>query len=372
MKKILIISSEYTGHGHKSVSTALKESFSYYYKDEVRVSVINGFVFTGLLPSKFERLYNPCVRYAPHVWDKIFRLSSEKPSYINKYSKKMIKRAFLKLINKYNPDAIVSVHPGFVGNILNILSENNKTNIKFYVLITDLISISNIWIDSRVCMTISPSEEATDYVMKSGLSNDKVVTLGLPVRNGFFMDYKSEEEVTENTNLSQPLKILLLNNFEKRKKLEYILNNLLNRYDCTVTLICGRSKKAYSTMKQIFDDNDRVHIHGYSHDLPFHFKSNDILITKCGAASIMEAVNSMIPIVSMGALPGQEEETPYFIEKNGLGFSTNSTNDIFNKIDLFTQNNREKLLSTRLNQFRYKGRNVEKSIVDLILQNTCS
>jgi len=372
MKKILIISSEYTGHGHKSVSTALKETFNNYYKDDIKVSVVNGFVFTGLLPSKFERLYNPCVKYAPSVWDKIFKLSTEKPNYVNKYSKRMIKRAFLKLINKYNPDAIISVHPCFVGNILNILNEYNKTNIKFYVLITDLISISNIWIDSRVNLTISPSEEATDYIIKSGLSSNKVVTLGLPVRSGFFVNYESEEDVIKNTNISSPLKILVLNNFEKRKRLEYILNNLLDRYDCSVTLICGRSKKAYSTMKQLFDNNERVHIHGYSHDLPFHFKSNDILLTKCGAASIMEAINSMIPIISLGALPGQEEETPYFIEKNGLGLSSNSTNDIFNKIDLLTKNNREKLLSIRLNQFKYKGRNVEKSIADLIYQNILS
>lgn len=43
MKKILIISSEYTGHGHKSVDTALLQYFKLKYKDKIECKVINGF-----------------------------------------------------------------------------------------------------------------------------------------------------------------------------------------------------------------------------------------------------------------------------------------------------------------------------------------
>ena len=37
MKKILIISSEYTGHGHKSVHTALLQGFEKLYKDNLEM-----------------------------------------------------------------------------------------------------------------------------------------------------------------------------------------------------------------------------------------------------------------------------------------------------------------------------------------------
>ena len=47
MKKILIISSEYTGHGHKSVHTALIQGFERLYKDRVEIKVINGFTLGG-------------------------------------------------------------------------------------------------------------------------------------------------------------------------------------------------------------------------------------------------------------------------------------------------------------------------------------
>ena len=40
MKKILIISSEYTGHGHKSVDTALLQYFKLKYKDKIEKAMV--------------------------------------------------------------------------------------------------------------------------------------------------------------------------------------------------------------------------------------------------------------------------------------------------------------------------------------------
>ena len=68
----------------------------------------------------------------------------------------------------------------------------------------------------------------------------------------------------------------------------------------------------------------------------------------------------------MGALPGQEEGTPMYLEKNGMGYSTSSTDDIFNKIDLLIANNREGLVKMREAQFNYYGRNVTDKIVKYI------
>ena len=73
MKKILIISSEYTGHGHKSVHTALIQGFEKLYKDSIEIKVINGFTLGGPDLLAAERLYNQCVKYFPKLWEKIFK-----------------------------------------------------------------------------------------------------------------------------------------------------------------------------------------------------------------------------------------------------------------------------------------------------------
>lgn len=366
MKKILIISSEYTGHGHKSVHTSLLQGFKTLYNEEIECKVVNGFTLGGPDLIAAERLYNTCIKYFPKLWNNIFRFSFKNKNFINKHNSRTIKRRFLKIIKTYNPDIIVNVHPMFSGSLLNVLKKKN-INTKFFIIITDLITITKLWFDNRADKIISPSIEASEYMMKNGIDKDKIITFGLPVREGFDALLKSKEEIRENTNINDTLKILLLNNSEKTKRLIYIINGLYNRYKCEVTVVCGRNKKTYEKLKEFFSSRSySPNIIGYTQELPKLFHENDILITRSGPTAIIEAVNCLIPVVSMGALPGQEEENPIYLNRNGLGYNTSSTDDIFNKIDLLIENNRENLIKVRENQFSYYGRDVREKIVKYI------
>ncbi|WP_304333647.1 glycosyltransferase [Brachyspira innocens] len=366
MKKVLIISSEYTGHGHKSVHTSLLQAFESLYKGEIECKVINGFTLGGPDLIAAERLYNTCIKYFPKLWNNIFKFSFKNKNFINRHNSLTIKRRFLRIIKNYKPDIIVNVHPMFSGSLLNVLKKKN-IDIKFIIIITDLITITKLWFDNRADKIISPSNEASEYMMKNGIDREKIVTFGLPVREGFYSLFSSKEEIREKTNISGTLKILLLNNSEKVKRLIYIINGLYSRFKCEVTVVCGRNERTYDKLREFFSSRSySPTIIGYTNELPRLFHENDILITRSGPTAIIEAVNCLIPVVSMGALPGHEEENPIYLNRNGLGYNTSSTDDIFNKIDLLIQNNRENLIKIRENQFDYYGRNVREKIVKYI------
>ena len=366
MKKILIISSEYTGHGHKSVHTSLLQGFKALYREEIECKVVNGFTLGGPDLMAAERLYNSCIKYAPQLWYRLFKFSFKNRDIINKNNAFNVKRKFLKLIKEYKPDIIVNVHPMFSGSLLSILRKKN-INIKFFIIITDLITISKLWFDNRADKVISPSYEASEYMMQNGVDKEKIITFGLPVREGFNALYKTKEEVIKNTNINGTLKILLLNNSERTKRLMYIIDGLYERYKCEVTVVCGRNEKTFNKLNKVYSSKEyKPIIMGYTQELPRLFHENDILITRSGPTAIIEAINCLIPIVSMGALPGQEEENPIYIDDNGLGYDTSSTDDIFNKIDLLVANNRENLVKMREKQFDYYGRDVREKIVKYI------
>lgn len=369
MKKILIISSEYTGHGHKSVHTALMQSFEKLYKEKIECKVINGFTFGGAEFIAAERLYNTCVKYFPNLWNKIFRFSFKNKDFLNKNNSFSIKRRFLKIIKEYKPDLIINVHPLFSGSLLNIM-EKKKLNIKFFIIITDLITITRIWFDNRADKIISPSKEASEYMIKNGIDKEKILTFGLPVREGFKSPIDSKEEIRKKTNINGKLKIIILNNSEKNKRLIYIIKKLYERFNCEVTLVCGRNKKTFDKITKFFSSKSYAPtIIGYTQELPRLFAENDILITRAGPTAIIEAINCLIPVISMGALPGQEEENPIYLQQNGLGYSATSTDDIFDKIDLLLENNGENLIKIRENQFDYYGRDVREKIIHYIAES---
>lgn len=366
MKKILIISSEYTGHGHKSVHTALQQGFQKLYNDKIECKVVNGFKFGGPDLMASERLYNTCVKYFPDIWNRLFRFSFKNKNLLNRKNSISIKRRFIKLLKNYNPDIIVNVHPMFSGSLLNII-ESMKLDIKFFILITDLITISKMWFDNRAYKIISPSLEATEYMIKNGIDSKKIVTFGLPVREGFNSPISNLEDIREKTNTKDKLNILILNNSERTKRLIYIIKNLYSRFDCNVTVVCGRNKKTFEKLTSFFEPRTySPNIIGYTTELPTLFHTNDILITRSGPTAIIEGVNCLIPIVSMGALPGQEEENPIFLNRNGLGYDTSSTDDIFDKISLLIENDRENLIKMREAQFNYNGRDVREKIIHYI------
>ncbi len=79
-----------------------------------------------------------------------------------------------------------------------------------------MITITKIWFDNRADRIISPSKEATEYMIKNGIDREKIATFGLPVREGFNPKINSKEKIRENTNINGKLKILILNNSENR------------------------------------------------------------------------------------------------------------------------------------------------------------
>ena len=302
MKKILIISSEYTGHGHKSVHTALMQSFEKLYKEKIECKVINGFTLGGAEFIAAERLYNTCVKYFPNLWNKIFRFSFKNKDLLNKNNSFSIKRRFLKIVKEYAPDLIINVHPLFSGSLLNII-EKKKLNVKFFIIITDLITITRIWFDNRADKIISPSKEASEYMIKNGIDKE------------FKSPIDSKEKIGEKTNINGKLKILILNNSEKNKRLIYIIKKLYERFNCEVTIVCGRNKNTFDKITNYFSSKSYAPtIIGYTQELPRLFTENDILITRAGPTAIIEAINCLIPVISMGALPGQEEENPIYLQ----------------------------------------------------------
>ena len=365
-KKILILTSELTGHGHKSITNALLSRFEAY-KDTVEIVSVNAFEESGIPGKIMERTYRPCVKYAPPLWSLFFKVTSKYAEFCSKVVSVSTSKKFIKLFDEVKPDLILSVHPGFVGSILNIL-EKNKIDIPLYVVVADLVTFSKLWVDARADMTICPSEDATDTMREWGIADERLFTTGFPVRDTFSTPIASIEEISMGIK-HEKIRFLVVNGSEKPKRMTLIIETLLSRYNCRVTVICGRDKKLQQSLQKELKDvsPDNLEILGYSTELNRHFVENDILITRCGPNTIMEAVSCLIPVVSMGAIPGQEAENPAFLEKNGLGLATSDTEDIFRKVDMLLADDRKLMFEIRCNQFNYKGRNAAEKIVEFLV-----
>ena len=183
MRKLLILTSLFTGHGHKSVADALSERLSAY--DDLEVRAIDGFALMNKLEQYMaEYTYGPITRMPGKAWEWNFAAGQTFKKPVTHAVASMIKARLLALLAEFQPDAILSVHPMFLGAVLEVMAEAGL-KIPLIAHEVDLVDIADYWFDSRIDWVLAPSKEAYDCTLAHGVDPKKVMQVGFPVRSRF-------------------------------------------------------------------------------------------------------------------------------------------------------------------------------------------
>lgn len=363
-KKVLLISSDNTGHGHKSITESLCEKLNI--EHDAEIHVVDGFTLGGPFLLSIGKAYGPITRKAENVWKMVYRLSSDNPKIINSFIEILIRNRFLDLLEDVKPDLILSVHPNFNGSILNIL-EKEYIKIPFITLIADLVNISPLWMDVRADYIISPTAEARTKCIEYGIPAEHIKVMGFPVRSRFFRN-NINRKVRYQTGT--PLKCLIMSGGEGVGNMKQIAEKLLDHFDCKVSIVAGRNANLKAKLEQslVSKYGDKVEIYGFTKNIQDLMLASDVAITRGSPNVMFEAVASNTPIIITGALPGQEQDNPAFAEKSNLGVVCKNIDEIKDTLTYLLQNNGEKLNQIAESQREYINAHAAEDILDFILE----
>ena len=122
--KIMFLSAEKTGSGHKSITSSLSHHLKNI-EPNVEVSVIDSFSLGNGLVSWTGNSYNFFAVYLPTFWSFVYKLGDFTVRPVASLFALLINKRLMKYINEFKPDIIVSVHALFVGSVLSVLKRNN-------------------------------------------------------------------------------------------------------------------------------------------------------------------------------------------------------------------------------------------------------
>lgn len=313
MRRLLIISAEFTGHGHKSIADSTAERLKAY--EDIEVRIIEGFdLMSKVQQGLTKKTYGPVTRLPGKAWATSYAAGNALRQPVEKIIGKMIKTRFEALIHEFKPDCIMSVHPMFNGSVIDLLKEMNL-KIPFIVHQADLIDIASYYMDDRADLTLCPSQEAYDCSVANGMTPSKLRKIGFPVRSRFI---GLAEKAAAHKN--DVLTITVMSGSEGSGVIRTVTKHLLRGTNARVNVICGRNKHLRKKLRKAFtkDYYGRVNVMGFVERIQDVMCESDILVMRASPNSVMEAVALNKPVILFGQLAGQELHNPQMLEKHGL------------------------------------------------------
>ncbi len=320
MKKVLILSCS-TGQGHNSCALALRD---YFEAQGVTCVVQDGFSFSSPRFARFMSWGHATMyRYFPWFFRWGYRYSKTHPSFFRE--KGWVFRTLIAGTRKLRQyllegqfDTVICTHV-FTGIMLTHLLKKHPMPLKTAFVATDYTDYPGLeQCDLQQYFIAHP--QYTAAYEGHGIPKDRIAAAGIPVRRQF-LTQMPKWEAKQRLGLSINAKhLLVMSGSMGCGPIEKILKQLTKHLpdNIEISVICGSNKKRYRRMKRRYRKDPRVHVIGYTDDIPLYMDAADLYLTKPGGISTTEAGIKQLPMVLVNAVAGCESDNlRHFVDMGG-------------------------------------------------------
>jgi processive 1,2-diacylglycerol beta-glucosyltransferase len=331
MKKVLILTAS-TGDGHNEAAESLVDAFAANNYNAIKFDFLksssqlwNAFVVGGykLLTFNCPKLYGNLYRFSNfNAFNRII------PSILLK----SIEEGLLSEINRHNPDIIVGTH-AFAVTIVSKLKKKSLINVPFVSIVTDFKAHGS-YIDDEVDAYITGSEYTRLNMFSSDVPEYKIFPYGIPIRKDFLSNKDFKDKLP-----NEYFSVLLMGGGMGLKFITPVLKKLTeNGHKLNIVVVCGKNKLLKEALDKEYTRkiiNKKVHILGFTRNIPELMNEADVIITKPGGLTVSEAIAKGLPMLLPYAIPGQEQENMSFLFSKGAAVDMrkiDNFNDVLNNL----------------------------------------
>jgi processive 1,2-diacylglycerol beta-glucosyltransferase len=316
LKNILILTAGY-GEGHNSAARGIRDGLRKIAPDGVHVELHDLFADTyGTVNDWARVLYMGMINKTPRVWGVIYRWLDRQTDFVGDFRVfLMLKNYLRRLLARLQPDIIVSVYPAYSHMLDEMFGKGGAPQYKRVVVVTDSISVNAIWYQCSADYFLLPNEVSAAVLLDAGVPAEKVKTFGFPV-SPIFAELSEQRLPPSNENGRRVLYIINAAN----KSAPALVRRLAGLPDIQLTVTVGRSaglklsvEKIRHTVTQEFETV------AWSDELPRLLRTNHLVISKAGGATVQEAMSASCPMIVNHVIPGQEEGNARYIMETKSG-----------------------------------------------------
>jgi 1,2-diacylglycerol 3-beta-galactosyltransferase len=311
-----------TGGGHRSAAVAMRAAVELLAGDAVECHIVDMLASSGV----------PVVKSAPQVYDvlrgrwlKVFDFAfriTDGPKRVEALTWMLYfsaHRNIFAVLEDIRPTMVVSVHSltnRFIANTRRVY----RLSFHFITVVTDLVSIHASWADPEAELCIVPTNEAVERQVKFGLEPERVVRTGFPVHPKFASYNSSRIEARTRLGLEhERFTVLVTSGGVDSGQLRELLSQLVATYpEHQLLVVTGKNASQKEELEQL-RLGERIHIYGFVNNMEDLMGASDLVITKAGPGTLMEALVIGRPVIVTEAIGMQERGNIDFVLNYELG-----------------------------------------------------
>lgn len=230
----------------------------------------------------------------------------------------MLRESVHEVLEKYQPDVIVSVHEDFLAP-LHSLKQLTGDIAPVVTVITDLTTIHRRWFNVVADVTIVPTETAHKKALAQNLAADSVRTIGVPVHPTLANETRSVADLRESLGWQPDTTTLLV---VGSKRVGGLVENLRgvnhSNLDLQLALVAGGDDDLHAAFQQT-EWHLPTHIYNYVEDMSPMQHAADIVVSKAGGLIVSESLACGKPLLITDVIEGQETGNLAYVKAHNAG-----------------------------------------------------
>lgn len=317
--RIVILMSD-TGGGHRASAEAIQEALCAKYGDAVEARLVDVFKqYTPYPFSRFPAWYPVVISRGIRLWGSGFKVSDgrQRTRVLAGTAYPYTRWSFRQMLRDNPADVYVSVHPLLTMPTVRALGKKRPP---FVTVVTDLVSAHAFWFYPKVDEIIVPTQGAYQRAIKHKAPAGKLKVIGLPVSQRFCAPPGDKNQLREALGWQKGVTtVLVVGGGEGMGPLFDIARGIATTgLPIQMAVVSGRNEKLKARLDAAqWEIPTRVY--GFVTNMPDLMRAADLIVTKAGPSSVVEAINAGLPIILSSALPGQEDGNVRWVVENGAG-----------------------------------------------------